>query len=66
MTARRAKKGLRLPLERSFVEQIAKIIGPYSAAAQALADADAHDGPVEFWQGQQFIIVVKHPKEVQS
>lgn len=36
-------------IDRDQVEQVARIIGPHSQAAQALARADAHGGPVRFW-----------------
>lgn len=52
-----------LPIKREVVEQIAKIFGPMSAAARALADADAHKGPVEFVNTGDSIVVIKHPPE---
>jgi hypothetical protein len=35
---------------RETLERTAGIIGVQSAAAQALRDADSHDGPVRFYQ----------------
>lgn len=34
---------------REYVERVALIIGPQSAAADALRRADEHGGPVRFW-----------------
>lgn len=36
-------------LDREQVEQVARILGEQSQAAQALERADCHDGPVRFW-----------------
>jgi hypothetical protein len=57
------KKIVPVELTRKMVEQVAYIIGPQSAAAQALAEADKHDGPVRFLQTPGTIFVVKLPKE---
>lgn len=45
-----------------MVERIAQIIGPSSAAANALRAADAHDGPVEFYKDGHSWIVAKLPE----
>jgi hypothetical protein len=50
------------PIDRSILETTARIIGPQSAAAQALADADAHDGETAFFRwGTQIIVQKKAP-----
>ena len=36
-------------INRALVETVAKVIGPHSAAADALKRADEHGGPVRFW-----------------
>lgn len=60
-----AKKKLHMvEMSRTVVENVAKIMGPYSACANALADADTHDGPVKFYQTERgTILVEKLPKE---
>lgn len=50
-----------LPVKREVVEKMAAIFGPMSAAAMALADAESHNGPVEFINTGSSIGVVKHP-----
>jgi len=40
-------------IDRANVEQVARICGPSSHAAQALARADAHGGPVRFWHSAE-------------
>jgi hypothetical protein len=44
-------------LARSVVEAVARVVGPNSAACKALADADAHGGPVRFWRVGSTLIV---------
>jgi hypothetical protein len=51
------------PIKREAIEKIAVIFGPTSAAAQALKDADARKGPVDFIDTGSSIVVVKHPTE---
>lgn len=52
---------------RELMETIAHIMGPSSAAAQALASADQHDGPVRFYETTQgSILVEKLPKPVRG
>jgi hypothetical protein len=46
-------------VDRSVLEATAQIIGPSSAAAQALADADAHDGETAFFRLGLTIVVQK-------
>lgn len=44
---------------RQVVETVAHILGPQSASAQALTEANAHNGPVRFWRergGSKFIV----------
>jgi len=40
-------------LTREQVETAARIIGPHSAAADALKRADEYDGPVRFWYSSE-------------
>jgi hypothetical protein len=47
-------------IHRVYLERIAKIMGESSAAAKALADADAHDGEVVFYLSKGCFIVEKH------
>lgn len=47
------------PLSRDILEATASIIGPTSAAAIALADANSHDGKTEFFIYDRMIIVKK-------
>ena len=51
-------------IPRAQVEQVAKIVGPSSASAQALKDADAHDGPVRFFKSGSSILLEKLAKEM--
>ncbi len=46
---------------RAAVERVARAFGEQSAAARALADADAHDGPVQFFQCGSTILLGKSP-----
>lgn len=57
----RQPSGLRVlsPVSRQILESVAQIIGPHSAAQQALDDAAKHDGPVNFYQRGNTIIVEK-------
>jgi hypothetical protein len=48
-----------IPVDRSVLEATARIIGPMSAAAQALADADTHDGETAFFRLGPTIVVQK-------
>ena len=48
---------------RETLEATARIIGPSSAAAAALADANTHNGPVVFWAHGNILWVEKRPKE---
>ena len=42
---------------RSVLEATAQVLGPTSAAARALADADAHDGETKFFRhGAQIMV----------
>lgn len=50
-----------VPVDRSVLEATARIIGPMSAAAQALADADTHDGETAFFRCGTTIVVQKKP-----
>lgn len=61
---RRKSLGFRL-VSREVVERTAQIMGEGSGAAQALADAAAHDGPVNFYlTGIRSILVEKLPPPV--
>lgn len=40
-------------ISRENVEQVARLVGEGSAAADALKRADEHDGPVRFWYSQK-------------
>ena len=44
---------------RNVLEATARIIGPLSAAAKALADADSHDGETRFFRHGTTILVQK-------
>ena len=46
-------------LDRKVLEATARIVGPSSAAAQALADADSHNGETEFFRSGATILVKK-------
>jgi len=46
-------------VDRSLIERVARIAGPSSASAKALADADACDGPVRFFLSDGVVIVEK-------
>lgn len=48
-----------IEVDRKVLEATARIIGPSSAAAQALADADAHDGETAFFRSGTTILVQK-------
>lgn len=51
-----------IELERSVLERTAAIIGEHSAAAAAMADADAHKGDARFWKVPGgYIVVEKSP-----
>lgn len=50
-------------IPRDVIEATARILGPASAAAQALADADAHDGQSFFFRLGDMIIVQKMPAQ---
>jgi hypothetical protein len=47
------------PISRDVLEATARILGPSSAAAQALADADSHNGVSNFFKLGNTIIVQK-------
>lgn len=46
-------------IHRSVLEATAHMMGPASAAAKALADADAHDGETVFFRCGSTILVQK-------
>lgn len=48
-----------IEIPRSVVEATAQVLGPESAAARALADADTHDGKTSFHRHGNQIIVKK-------
>ena len=58
MSKRRKKQIEVSVLPRTFVETIAKIIGPSSAAAAALQKADEIGGPVHFLNAGDSILVI--------
>jgi hypothetical protein len=47
------------PVSRSVLEATARVIGPQSAAAQALASADSHNGETKFFRCGTTILVQK-------
>lgn len=49
------------PIARSVLEATARVIGPQSAAAQALASAADHNGETKFWRSGRTIVVQKIP-----
>ena len=49
------------PIDRAVLEATARIIGPQSGAAQALADADTHNGETRFYRCGTQIVVQKIP-----
>ena len=51
-----------IPVNRRLLEEVARIVGPASAAAMALKDADSHNGHVKFWKHGKSIIVEKLPE----
>lgn len=52
------------PTTREVLEKTAAVMGPNSGAAQALADANNHDGPVAFYiVGNKSYLVEKLPKD---
>lgn len=53
-------------ISRDVLEATARILGPSSAAAQALASADSHDGKTYFFKCGNTIIVQKIPSELCS
>lgn len=46
-------------IPRHVIETTARIMGPASAAAVAIEEADSHDGQVKFYRSGNTIIVVK-------
>jgi len=54
-----AKNKRMTEVHRSVVEATARVMGPLSAAARALADADAHDGETAFFRHGGTILVQK-------
>lgn len=46
-------------ISREVLEMTAHVVGPSSAAAEALKDADSHNGPVRFWKRGNMIVVEK-------
>jgi hypothetical protein len=48
-------------IPRAAVESVAAVYGKRSAAAKALEDADAYDGPVQFYQHENQILIKKLP-----
>ena len=53
IVAKRTNQAKELP--RAAVENIASIYGKRSSAARALEEADAYDGPVQFFQEKLLI-----------
>jgi hypothetical protein len=49
-----------------MLERVAHIIGPQSAAAKALAEANNYGGPVEFFLTGCSFIVAKIPEDPDS
>jgi hypothetical protein len=54
-----AKNKTMTEVPRSVVEATARVMGPSSAAARALADADSHDGETAFFRHGNTILVKK-------
>lgn len=54
------------PVNRTLLEQTAHIMGPASAAALALRDADQHPGEVHFYLSSQHSWVVEKRPVVES
>lgn len=50
-------------IPREVIEATARVLGPASAAAQALADADSHSGQSFFFRLGNMIIVQKMPAQ---
>jgi hypothetical protein len=48
-------------LPRAAVENVAAIFGQCSGAAKALREADAYEGPVQFYQHGSKILIKKLP-----
>lgn len=48
-------------MTRANMERLASIVGPASAAAAALREADSHEGPCSFLRFGSTLIVVKEP-----
>lgn len=46
-----------ISIDRSVLEATAQVIGPSSAAARALASADAHEGKANFFRCGTVILV---------
>lgn len=57
------KKAAMQETSREVLEQMAVIFGPMSAAAQALAEADAHKGITKFYYSGASIVVERLPPE---
>lgn len=51
------------PISREVLEATARIIGPNSAAAQALEEANRRGGDVVFYQSGNSIFVMKAPRD---
>lgn len=54
-----AKTKHMVEIHRSVLEATARVMGPESAAARALADADSHDGETAFFRHGGTILVKK-------
>lgn len=48
-----------ISIPRGVLEATARVMGPMSAAARALADADAHNGETAFFRSGTTILVQK-------
>lgn len=53
-------------IEREVLERAAKVLGPLSASAQALKDADEYGGPVTFYKLGNTILVQKRAAVVKQ
>ena len=53
------KNGKMIPIDREVIEKTAQVLGPLSACAQALKDADEYGGPVTFYKLGNTILVQK-------
>jgi len=56
-------EGMFEEVNREIVERVAYIVGPLSAAARAIHEADTYEGDVKFYQTSNSFIVAKIPHQ---